>query len=56
MWVSEVKSSVQEKCGPVEAHAEECHKNDPRDGTPPMRGPAEIKGCSAWRREGSQVT
>ena len=30
-----VESSVQERCGPVGAHSEEGHKNDPRDGTLP---------------------
>ena len=28
--------SVQQKCGPVGVHPEEGHKNDPRDGTPPL--------------------
>ena len=32
----DVESSVQERHGPVGAHPEEGHKNDPRDGTPPL--------------------
>ena len=32
----DVQSSVQEMHGPVGAHPEEEHKNDPRDGTPPL--------------------
>jgi len=32
----DVEFSVQKKCGPVGAHPEEGHKNDPRDGTPPL--------------------
>ena len=34
------ESSEQERSGPVRAHPEEGHKNDPRDGTPPLRGQA----------------
>ena len=29
-----MESSAQERCGPVGAHPEEGHKNDPWDGTP----------------------
>jgi len=36
-----VESSVQERHGSVGAHPEEGHKNDPRDGTPLLRGQAE---------------
>jgi len=36
---------------------EEGHEDDPRAGTPLLRGQAEgVGGCSAWRREGSGVT
>ena len=31
---SGVESSVQERHAPDGVHPEECHKNDPRDGTP----------------------
>jgi len=37
----DVKSSLEERCGPVGAHPDEGHKNDPRDGTPVLRGQAE---------------
>ena len=40
MW-----SSVQEKCGPAGARPEEGHRNDPRDGTPLLRGQAERAGA-----------
>ena len=30
---SDANFSVQERCGPIGAHLEEGHKNDPRDGT-----------------------
>ena len=36
-----VEPSVQERCGPIGAHPEDGHKNDPKDGTPPLRGQAE---------------
>jgi len=42
----DVESSVQERCGPVRAHLEEGHKNDPRDRTAPLQGQAESWGCS----------
>jgi len=29
----DVESSAQERCGPIGAHPEEGHRNDPRDGT-----------------------
>jgi len=32
----DVEFSVQESHGPVGAHPEEGHKNDPRGGTPPL--------------------
>ena len=38
-------SSVQERQGPVRACPEEGHKNDPRDGTPPLQGQAERTGA-----------
>ena len=47
--------SVQERHGAVGAHTGDGHKNDPRDGTP-LQGQAEIWGCAAWRREGSEET
>ena len=34
----DLKSSVQERCGPVGVHSEEGHKNYPRDGTPLFEG------------------
>ena len=34
-------SSVQERNRPVGVHPGEGHKNDPRDGTPLLRGQAE---------------
>ena len=40
-----MESSVQERCGPVGAHPEEGHKNDPRDGTPPLPVRAETAGA-----------
>ena len=39
-----VESLVQERHGPVGTHPEECHKNDPRDRTPLLRGQAERAG------------
>jgi len=33
-----VEPSAQERHGPVEAHPEEGHKNDPRDEIPPHKG------------------
>ena len=42
----DVESLVQERCGPVRAHLEEGHKNDPRDRTAPLQGQAESWGCS----------
>ena len=41
----DVESSVQERHGPVGAHPEEGHKNDPRDGTPILLGQAERAGA-----------
>jgi len=40
-----IKSSVQERHGPVGVCPEESHKNDPRAGTSPMR-----TGWESWRR------
>ena len=40
-----MKSSEQERHGPVGAHPEDGHKNDPRDGTTPLRGQAERAGA-----------
>ena len=40
-----MESSVQERCGPAGVHPEEGHKNDPRDGTPLLRGQAERAGA-----------
>ena len=37
----DVEPSVQERYRPVEAHPEEGHKNDPRDGTPLLQGQTE---------------
>jgi len=37
----DVESSEQERCGSVGVHPEEGHKNDPRNGTPLLRGQAE---------------
>jgi len=51
-----MKVSVQERHGPAGMHLEEGHRNYPRDGTPLLRGQAESWGCSAWRREGCEVT
>ena len=31
--------------GPVGSHSEKGHKNDPRDGAPPLQGQAERAGC-----------
>jgi len=31
------KSSVQERCGPVESHLEECHKKSKGQNTSPVR-------------------
>ena len=53
---SDVESSVQERHGPIGAHLEEGHKNDPRNGTSPLPGQSESWGYSAWRREGSWET
>ena len=39
------------RTGSGRACPEEGHKNDPRDGTPPLRGQAESWGCSAWREK-----
>ena len=39
-----MKSSVQERCGSVEVCPEKGHKNDPRNGTPLLRGEAERAG------------
>ena len=33
-----MESSAQERRGPVGAYPEEGHKNNPRDGTPPLQG------------------
>jgi len=52
----DVESSVQERHRPVGVCPEKGHKNDPRDGTPLLRGQAESWGCAVWRREGSKVT
>ena len=41
----DVEFSVQEKHGPVSVCPEEGHKNDPGDGTPPIRGQAERLGA-----------
>ena len=41
---SDVKSSVQERHGPVRVHPEEGHKNDLRDGTPLLQRQAERAG------------
>ena len=51
-----VESSVQERHRPVGVHQEKGHQNDPMDGTPLLQGQAERWGCSAWRREGCEVT
>jgi len=51
-----VKSSVQERNGPVGACPEKGCKNDPREGTPLMWGQPESWGCSAWISEGSGET
>ena len=40
-----MESSVQERHGAVGAHPEEGHKNDPRDGTPLLRGQVERAGA-----------
>ena len=40
-----MESSVQERCGHVEAHLEGDHKNDARDGTPFLLGQAERAGA-----------
>ena len=42
---SDVEASVQERHGPVRTHAVEGCKNDPRDGTPPLRGQAKRAGA-----------
>ena len=42
---SDMESSVGERHGPVGIHPEESHKNDPRDGTPLLRGQAERRGA-----------
>ena len=42
--MTDVKSSVQERCGSVRKHPEEGHKKDPRGGTTPLRGQAERAG------------
>ena len=41
----DVESSVQERHRPVRAHPEKGHKNDPRDGMPPLQGQAERAGA-----------
>jgi len=41
------ESSAWERHGSVGAHPEEGHKNDPRDGTPRLRGQAESWSCAA---------
>ena len=41
-----VESSVQESHEPVGVHPEEGHKNDPRDGTPLLRGQTERAGAA----------
>lgn len=38
--VQDVKSSVQKRHGPVGLYPEEGHRNDPKDGTPVLRGQA----------------
>ena len=40
-----VESSVPERHGPVVVCPEKGHKNDPRDGTPLLRGQAERGGA-----------
>ena len=52
----DVESSVQERHGPVGAHPEEGHKNDPRDGTPPLQGQAETARTVQTGEEGCKVT
>ena len=51
----DVESSVQERCRPAGARAEEDHKKDPRDGTPPLWGQAERAG-GVQSGEGCEVT
>ena len=46
-----MEPSVQERHGPVGAHLEEGHKNDPRNEAPPLRGQAERAGA-VYPREG----
>lgn len=40
-----MESSVQERCGLVAECPEKGHKNDSRDGTPPLGGQAERVGA-----------
>jgi len=42
---SNMESSAQERCGSVRARPEEGHRNDPRDGTPPLQGQTERAGA-----------
>jgi len=49
---ADVESSVQKIYGPVRAHLEEGHENDPRDGTHPLRQQAERAGSvQPWEEE-----
>ena len=40
-----MESSVQERSGPAGVHPEECHKNNPRDGTPLLQVQDERAGA-----------
>lgn len=44
------ESSEQERHGAVGACPKEGSRNDPQNGTAPLRGQAERRGCAAWRR------